>query len=201
MALHSGFVYLDAAVPGVAWDAKYANCDNLTGAPLEGYLTNRLVGTAALAAALQAAKDHFGGLGYGLLLYDAYRPARAVRALARWAAQPEDFSTKARHYPNIDKKDLFRLGYIAEKSGHSRGSAVDLTLTRSGEPIPMGGIFDLMDELSHHAHPMPTEIARNRQILKSGMEAFGFRPYHAEWWHYALAEEPHPHTYFDFEIV
>lgn len=201
MALEKGFVYLDEAAPGIRWDAKYATSDNLTGAPLDGYRVNRVVGTAELGAALQKAADYFECLGFGLLIYDAYRPARAVRTFARWAARAEDFRTKARHYPNIDKEDLFRLGYIAEKSGHSRGSSVDLTLTRDGAPVDMGGIFDLMDEISHHTHPMPTEIAGNRHALREGMEACGFRAYDAEWWHYNLASEPYPDTYFDFEIV
>lgn len=200
-ALAEGFVYLDEAVPGILWDAKYATGDNLTGAPLDGYRVNRVVGTRELSAALQNAADRFAHLGYGLFVYDAYRPARAVRTFIRWTAQPEDLKTKARHYPNIDKAELFRLGYIAEKSGHSRGSSVDLTLTRDGREIDMGGIFDLMDDVSHHSHPMPAEIARNRQTLKQGMEACGFRAYDGEWWHYNLAREPYPETYFDFEIT
>lgn len=200
MALEKGFVYLDEAAP-IAWDAKYASSDNLTGAPLAGYLVNRVVGSRELADALRAAAERFSRLGYCLLVYDAYRPARAVRSFVEWAARPEDFKTKARHYPNIDKKDLFHLGYIAEKSGHSRGSSVDLTLTRNGEAVDMGGIFDLMDETSHHSHPMPDEIARNRLILKENMEASGFRAYDGEWWHYNLVREPYPDTYFDFPIT
>jgi D-alanyl-D-alanine dipeptidase len=201
MAIDGRFVYLDEVVPGIARDAKYATADNLTGAPLDGYFANRVVGTRELGAALRDAADCFAHLGYGLLVYDAYRPARAVRAFARWAAQPEDGKTKARHYPNVDKKDLFRLGYIAEKSGHSRGSSVDLVLTRGGQPIDMGGIFDLMDDISHHSHPMPDPIARNRQTLREGMEACGFRAYDGEWWHYNLSVEPYPDTYFDFPIT
>ncbi len=201
MALEKGFVYLDEAVAGIRWDAKYATCDNLTGAPLDGYRADRVVGTLELGAALQKAAAYFAERGYGLLIYDAYRPARAVRTFVLWAAQPEDYKTKARHYPNIKKTELFRLGYIAERSGHSRGSSIDLTLTRDGQPIDMGGIFDLMDETSHHSHAMPPAIARNRQTLKAGMEACGFRAYDGEWWHYNLVQEPYPDTYFDFEIT
>ena len=200
MALESGFVYLDEAAR-ISWDAKYATSDNLTGAPLAGYLVNRTAGSRELADALRIAAERFARLGCGLLIYDAYRPARAVRTFVAWAARPEDFKTKARHYPNIDKKDLFRLGYIAEKSGHSRGGSVDLTLTRNGEVVDMGGIFDLMDETSHHSFPMPDEIARNRLTLKKNMEACGFRSYDGEWWHYNLVREPYPDTYFDFPIT
>jgi D-alanyl-D-alanine dipeptidase len=200
MAIDEGFVYLDAYVPGISWDAKYAGHDNLTGAPLDGYRANRVVGTRALTDALRRAAAHFEARGYGLFLYDGYRPARAVQSLVEWAKRPEDFLTKARHYPNIEKSELFRLGYIAEKSGHSRGSSIDLTLTKNGAPIDMGGIFDLMDEISHHSQPMPPSIAQNRALLKDGMAACGFRAYEKEWWHYTLIDEQHHETYFDFVI-
>lgn len=200
MALESGFVYLDEAAPGILWDAKYASADNLTGAPLDGYLADRVIGTRELGAAVERARAWFARSGCGLLVYDAYRPVRAVRAFAQWAARPEDYKTKDKHYPRIDKGELFALGYIAERSGHSRGSSVDLTLTRDGRELDMGGIFDLMDEVSHHSHPAPPEAARNRALLREGMEACGFRAYEGEWWHYNLAVEPYPDTYFDFPV-
>lgn len=200
MAIDERFVYLDEAAPGVTWDAKYATSDNLTGEPLDGYLVNRVVGTRELGEKLRLAAEYFGRLGYGLHLWDAYRPVRAVRSFSKWAARPEDGRTKARHYPNLEKTRLFELGYIAERSGHSRGSSVDLTLTKDGAELDMGGIFDLMDEVSRHGYPVSEEAAKNRLLLRDGMVACGFRPYSEEWWHYNLVEEPYPDTYFDFPI-
>ena len=200
MALIKGFVYLDEAVPGISWDAKYATSDNLTGRPLDGYNANRTVGSAELAAALNEAKEYFARLGYGLHLFDAYRPCRAVKSFVEWAEKPEDGLTK-HHYPNLDKSELFELGYIAEKSGHSRGSSIDLTLSSEGKPIDMGGFFDLMDDVSHHDCGLVTaEQDRNRGILREGMLKCGFTDYVNEWWHYSLKDEPYPNTYFDFVI-
>ena len=195
-----GFVYLDEAVPGIGWDAKYATSDNLTGKPLDGYRVNRVVGTVELARGLNLAQAVFARRGYCLFLFDAYRPVRAVRKFAEWAKRPEDFSTKEKHYPNHRKEDLFRLGYIAEKSGNSRGSSVDLTLTKNGAPLDMGGCFDRMDVSSHHSFPAPEPARSNRRLLRLGMEECGFTAYENEWWHYPLREEPYPDTWFDFPI-
>jgi D-alanyl-D-alanine dipeptidase len=198
------FVFVDQHLPGVRWDAKYATWDNFTGKPVDGYLANRIVGTRALCAALELAQEKAGTLGFGLLLWDAYRPQRAVDRFLRWAAEPEDGRTKARHYPNIDRAQMFDLGYVAAKSGHSRGSTVDLTLYHldSGELAPMGGDHDLMDPFSHHGATGITPVeARNRGHLCDIMEDCGFARYEYEWWHYTLKNEPHPDTYFDFPIT
>lgn len=200
--LPEGFVYLDEVVPGFCWDAKYATADNLTGAPLDGYSVNRVVGTRELADALVLAAEYFAGLGYRLYGFDAYRPQRGVQSFVDWAQRPEDGRTKAAFYPALDKAQLFPLGYIAVRSGHSRGSSVDLTLaTPDGAPVDMGGDFDLMDDRSHHDYTDLTETQlANRKLLKEGMLRFGFKSYVNEWWHYNLAEEPYPETYFDFVI-
>ena len=200
MAIDDRFVYLDEAAPGITWDAKYAGSDNLTGAPLNGYKVSRTVGTRELGAALDRAHRYFANKGYGLCVWDAYRPKSGVRSFMEWAAQLEDLRTKSAHYPRHRKSDLFVLGYIAEKSGHSRGSSIDLTLTRGGWLVDMGGIFDLMDDISHHGYPVPEPARQNRLILKEGMEKCGFRAYECEWWHYTLVNEPYPDTYFDFPI-
>lgn len=198
------FVFVDEFVPGVRWDAKYATWDNFTGKPVDGYVANRIVGTRALCAALQAAQERAASLGFGLLLWDGYRPQRAVDCFLRWSAQPEDGRRKPRHYPNIDRAAMFEKGYVAAKSGHSRGSTVDLTLYHltTGELAPMGGDHDLMDEISHHgARGIAPVEARNRQYLCFIMEDCGFDRYDREWWHYTLHDEPHPDTYFDFPIT
>ena len=200
--LPEGFVFLDEIVPGFCWDAKYATNDNLTGAPLDGYNVNRVVGTRALAEALVSAAAYFAGLGYRLYGFDAYRPQRGVQSFVDWAKRPEDGRTRAEFYPALEKSQLFPLGYIAERSGHSRGSSIDLTLADAdGVPLDMGGHFDLMDDSSHHDYTdLTDEQLANRRTLREGMEKFGFRSYINEWWHYNLAVEPYPDTYFDFPI-
>ncbi|MFI5953977.1 D-Ala-D-Ala dipeptidase VanX [Cryptosporangium sp. NPDC051539] len=202
--MNDGFVFVDEHVGGIRWDSKYATWDNFTGKPLEGYRANRIVGTQALCAALERARELAESAGFGLLLWDGYRPQRAVDGFRRWAEQPEDGRTKRRHYPNIDRAAMFAQGYVAAKSGHSRGSTVDLTLycLATGELAPMGGDHDLMDAVSHHgAEGIAPEAAINRDHLCSFMERAGFSPYACEWWHYTLRDEPYPHTYFDFPIT
>ncbi|TDU88023.1 D-Ala-D-Ala dipeptidase VanX [Kribbella voronezhensis] len=202
--MNSDFVFVDDFVPGVRWDAKYATWDNFIGKPVDGYLANRIVGTRALCTALQSAQEKAESLGLGLLLWDGYRPQRAVDCFLRWSQQPEDGRTKLRHYPRIDRSEMFDQGYVSAKSGHSRGSTVDLTLydLTTGELAPMGGDHDLMDPVSHHGAAGVTEVeAAYRQYLRSIMEDCGFRSYACEWWHYTLTDEPYPTTYFDFPIV
>jgi D-alanyl-D-alanine dipeptidase len=171
---------------------------------VDGYLANRIVGTRSLCAALEQAREKAASLGFGLLLWDGYRPQRAVDCFLRWSEQPEDGRTKLRHYPNIDRTQLFKHGYVAVKSGHSRGSAVDLTLydLATGELAPMGGGHDLMDPISRHrAHGITPAEAQNRDHLRSVMEDCGFDRYDREWWHYTLRNEPHPDVFFDFPIT
>ena len=202
--MKNDFVFIDELVSGIRWDAKYATWDNFTGKPVDGYTANRIAGTRALCAALEKAREKAASFGFGLLLWDGYRPQSAVDCFLRWSKQPEDGRTKPRHYPNIDKTEIIEKGYVAAKSGHSRGGAIDLTLYRlaDGTLVPMGGGFDLMDSVSHHGAKGITQAeARNRQVLCSIMEASGFLAYDCEWWHYLLKHEPYPNTYFDFPII
>jgi zinc D-Ala-D-Ala dipeptidase len=197
------FGFVDELVAGVRWDAKYATWDNFTGKPVDGYMANRIVGTRALCAALKQVRDHAASAGFGLLLWDGYRPQRAVDCFVRWSKRPEDGRTKVRHYPNIERAEMFERGYVAAKSSHSRGSTIDLTLYHldGNELAPMGGDHDLMDSVSHHGAREITHVeTRNRRYLRSIMEACGFSSYDCEWWHYALKNEPFPDTYFDFPI-
>ncbi|GAA1395552.1 D-Ala-D-Ala dipeptidase VanX-Sc [Kitasatospora putterlickiae] len=202
--MKDGFVFADDLVTGIRWDAKYATWDNFTGKPVDGYLANRIVGTRALCDALGRARDQAASLGFSLLLWDGYRPQRAVDCFLRWSRQPEDGRTKSRHYPRIERAEMFERGYVAAKSGHSRGSTVDLTLydLATNELVPMGGDHDLMDPVSHHgAQGITPAEARNREHLRSVMETSGFIAYECEWWHYTLGDEPYPDTYFDFPIA
>ena len=203
MALPDGFVYLDEVIDLIDFEAKYATHDNLTGAPLRGYAGNRVAIAAAMIEPLKHAARIADGRGYALLVYDAARPQRAVDNLVEWANAPEDGLTKDRHYPNINKSDIIPQGYVARRSGHSRGAAIDLTLIDrfTREPIDMGSIFDLMDARSHHGAKGLTDAqTTNRNQLKDIMAAAGFAAYDKEWWHYRLKDEPFPDTYFDFVI-
>jgi zinc D-Ala-D-Ala dipeptidase len=202
--METGFVFLDDVLSGVRWDAKYATWDNFTGTPVDGYEVNRIVASLALAEALVEATRRAAAVGFGLLLWDGYRPQRAVNRFMEWSAQPEDGRTKQTFYPNIDRLEVFARGYVARKSGHSRGSAVDLTLYRldTGERAAMGGRHDFMDERSHHGARGISDLeAQNRRALCSIMESSGFERYDSEWWHYVLRDEPYPDTYFDFPIL
>jgi zinc D-Ala-D-Ala dipeptidase len=201
--VNDDFVYIDEVVRGIRWDAKYATWDNFTGKPVDGYVVNRIVGTRALAAGLGRAQEKAASLGFALLLWDGYRPQRAVDNFIRWSEEPEDGRKKERHYPKIERPQMFELGYVAAKSGHSRGSTVDLTIYHldTGELAPMGGDHDVMDVISHHGAEGVTEVeAKNRLHLRAIMEESGFSAYEYEWWHYTLKDEPYPDTYFDFLI-
>ena len=142
-------------------------------------------------------------MGYGLLVWDSYRPQRAVNCFLRWAAEPEDGRRKEIHYPNIKREELLSKGYVAAKSSHSRGSAVDLTLysLKTNEILQMGTCFDFMDVKSHHTcKDVSKEEYENRQLLCGLMTRHGFVPFENEWWHYNLKKEPYPETYFDFPL-
>jgi D-alanyl-D-alanine dipeptidase len=201
--MNGDFVFVDEVVPGIRWDAKYATWDNFVGRPVDGYPVNRIVGTRALCAGLETAVGKAAARGFGLVLWDGYRPQRAVDHFLRWSEEPEDGRTKARFYPRISRASMFSLGYVAALSGHSRGSTVDLTLysLTTGELVPMGGGHDLMDDVSHHdAAGLSSVEAENRRTLLDIMESAGFAGVPHEWWHYTLHDEPYPSTYFDFPI-
>lgn len=201
--MEKGFVFLDEVIPGIRWDAKYATWDNFTGKPVDGYEVNRIVVAKEMVDALAAVKKEADEMGYGLLVWDAYRPQRAVNCFLKWASQPEDGKTKTEHYPNIKREELISMGYVAAKSSHSRGSAIDLTLysLKTKEILEMGTCFDFMDVRSHHTcETVSKEELENRQILRGLMTRNGFVDFENEWWHYNLKEEPYPDTYFDFPI-
>ena len=167
-------------------------------------MVNRIVGTKELGAALRKAQKAAEKLGYGLLLWDGYRPQCAVDCFLNWASLPENNLTKKRYYPNIERKEMVAKGYVASQSSHSRGSAIDLTIFRldTGMLVPMGGDFDFMDVRSHHAASgLSEEETNNRESLRAIMERSRFEAYRYEWWHYVLVDEPYPDTYFDFCVA
>lgn len=197
------FVDAGRLVPGLVLDMRYAGSDNFVGRPIAGYEAPRCLLTPQAARALARVQAALAPEGLGLKVFDCYRPRRAVADFAAWARDAADTRMKAAYYPRTDKADLFRLGYIAERSSHSRGSTVDLTLVRraDGSECDMGTPFDLFDPASATDFPGITpEQARNRHRLRDAMIRGGFVPYPQEWWHFTLKAEPYPDTAFDHPI-
>lgn len=197
----SGFVDAAATVPGLVVDMRYFGAHNFVGSRVDGYEAPVCILTRQAASALAAVQRDLKPRGLGLKVFDCYRPVRAVRHFVRWARDP-DQGTKAEFYPDIDKRALFREGFIASHSGHSRGSTVDLTLVRlpGGEELDMGTHFDLLSYRSSHRGPVTPEQRANRQTLADAMRKQGFIPYSKEWWHFTLRGEPFPDRYFDFPV-
>ena len=199
----AGFVDAAAVVDGLVVDMRYFGDNNFVGTRIDGYEGPRCLLTRQAADALAAIQRDLAGRGLALKMFDCYRPTRAVAHFIRWAQRIDDVKRKAEFYPDIDKRDLFRLGYIAARSGHSRGSTVDLTLIRraAGAELDMGTPYDFSGPQSGLSDRRVSEEARkNRALLVGAMTRGGFRPYHKEWWHYTLANEPFPDTYFNFPV-
>ena len=198
-----GFVYLAEAVPDVILEIRYYSTYNFVGDRIDGYEKPVAILTKEAAKALKAASDDAMKRGYRLKIYDAYRPQRAVSHFMRWAKDASDTRMKYVFYPNLDKSVLFAQGYIAEKSGHSRGSTVDLTLfdMKTGRELDMGGTFDWFGEESHPDFKGITQRQyANRMLLREIMVSHGFKPIAEEWWHFTLADEPYKNTYFTFTV-
>jgi zinc D-Ala-D-Ala dipeptidase len=198
-----GFGYVHEAIPDAKYDIRYFTDDNFVGTRVDGYLAPVAILTEEALEALKDAADELRGKGYGIIVFDGYRPQKAVDHFVRWARDPADTLTKQKYYPEVDKADLFTKGYVAERSGHTRGSTIDLSLydLETGEEVDMGSGFDLFGPPSHHGSDLVTpEQAANRILLKETMERHGFLPYSREWWHYRLDDEPYPDTFFDFDV-
>ena len=202
-SLPPGFVYADQVIPDLHVNLRYRGSDNFMGKPIDGYEGNRLILTHVAAAALAKVQDALRPMGLSLLVYDGYRPQRAVNHFARWARDPDDEVNKAQYYPDVDKSELFARGYIADKSGHTRGSAIDLTLVdaATGEALDMGTRWDFLGPESWPDYAgVNAQQRANRMLLSALMTANGFTVYPQEWWHFYLAAEPFPDTYFDFVV-
>lgn len=196
------FVALDQVLTRAIYEVRYFRGDNFVGTRIDGYQANRVLLTSRAATALYRLERELDERGLRLKLFDGYRPQRAVEHFRRWANNP-DTHTQAAYYPGLSKPELFRQGYIARHSGHSRGSTVDLTLVDShtGQDLDMGSPFDFFGPLSHQTTTLITPNQRaNRQLLRGLMERYGFEAYEAEWWHYRLKEERYPRRYFDFVV-
>ena len=199
----SGFVLLSDAVPDAILEIRYYSTYNFVGDRIDGYEEPLAFLTQEAATALREVSDELVGMGYRLKIFDAYRPQMAVTHFMNWALDPDDVRMKAYFYSELDKDVLFPQGYIAEHSGHSRGSTVDLTLfdMTTEREVDMGGTFDYFGELSHPDYTGITEEQyANRMLLREVMLKHGFKPLDEEWWHFTLADEPYPDTYFTFPI-
>jgi D-alanyl-D-alanine dipeptidase len=226
-SLPEGFVYLKETSPTILQEVRYALHHNFMGRPVPAYNAPVIITTETLALALKNVQEELKPFQLTLKVYDAYRPQDAVDAFAVWAEDTADHLMKAEFYPAVDKKDLFKAGYIGKRSSHTRGSAVDLTIVplpvpsqptwQPGDPIldgrlphdqrfrdnsiDMGTGLDCLDEASHTMNPaLPLEARRNRLLLKTLMEKHGFENYWREWWHFSLINEPYPDTYFNFPV-
>ncbi|MDT6987408.1 M15 family metallopeptidase [Streptomyces lusitanus] len=222
------FVALHSVDPTILHEIRYVTPHNFVGSPVDGYKQPLCILTRPAAEALRTAQRRLLPRGYSLKVYDCYRPQRAVDHFVRWAEDLDDQTMKGEFYPNVDKTRLFADGYIAEKSGHSRGSTVDLTLVKlparptrpyhPGEPltpcfapkderfpdnsVDMGTGYDCFDTLSHTLDPRITGVQRaNRMLLKTTLEDLGFVNLAEEWWHYTFKPEAYPDTYFDFPVA
>ena len=200
--LEDGFVYLKDIDDSIIVDLKYYSSENFTSQLVEGYHSNTAILTNEAASALSNAQDDFNKLGYSLILYDAYRPQRAVDFFVQWSKNLNDTINKRIYYPNIKKLELFKLGYIAYKSSHSRGSTVDVSLVEisTNNELDMGTIFDYFGIESHTFFNDISETQKsNRLILYEIMSNNGFKNYSKEWWHFTLINEPYQ-KYFDFLV-
>ena len=199
----SQFVMLADAVPDAILEIRYFGTYNFVGTRIDGYLEPTALLTREAADSLQAVSKDVMALGYRLKIYDAYRPQKAVDHFVRWAEQIPDTLMKPYFYPDLDKSVLFAKGYIAKKSGHTRGSTVDLTLfdMNTEKEVDMGGTFDWFGPESHPDFRgiTPAQFA-NRMILCRAMMRHGFKPISSEWWHFTLKNEPFPNTYFTFPV-
>ena len=197
----SRFVLLSDYVPGIVQEIRYYSTYNFVGDRIDGYEEPIALLTKDAARALKVVSNQANVMGYRLKVFDAYRPARAVRHFVLWGIEDLDQRMKPFFYPDLEKQDLFRLGYIASKSSHNRGSTLDLTLLdmASGKELDMGSPFDYFSERSHpHCRGVTEEQYENRMRLQKLMTDNGFLPIDCEWWHFTLAEEPFPDTYFEF---
>ena len=198
-----GFVILSNIDDTIQSELRYLGTNNFIGTPIDGYYKNCVIVTKETAFALKKVQQILLKKGLSLKIFDAYRPQQSVDHFVRWGKVLNDTLMKKKYYPDVPKSKLFEQGYIALKSGHSRGSTVDLTIVQraSGKELDMGSIYDFFGEESHPSFKkINTHQQKNRLYLREIMLKNGFKPYEKEWWHFTLKKEPFPKTYFNFPV-
>lgn len=224
-----GFVYLKNVDSSIVQDMRYASYHNFIGRPIKGYHAATCILTKAAAMALHNVQTELKQSGLSLKVYDCYRPQQAVNDFIQWSGQRDQHAMKEEFYPRVNKADVFKLGYVAAKSGHSRGSTIDLTIVPLAAATPtlvnklhrkkliacfqpylkrvydssidMGTGYDCLDPSAHNDNTDINLVAyHHRQLLKAIMQKYGFMPYKQEWWHFTLSNEPYPNTYFNFPV-
>lgn len=197
----SGFAPVYTVIDDAVYDMRYYSSYNFTGNKINGYKAPVAYMTKESLKALSVAADDLRKQGYRLLIWDTYRPQKAVDNFVKWINDPNDEGDKS-FYPTLKKSDLLKGQYIMEKSGHTRGSTVDLTIIKKdGSFVDMGGTFDLFSEISHPDYKKLTRKQKqNRKILHDAMIKAGFKGLDSEWWHFTLKNEPYPDTYFNFDV-
>ncbi|WP_341347537.1 M15 family metallopeptidase [Paenibacillus sp. FSL H3-0469] len=201
--LPGGFVYLGEVIPSAQYEIRYYSENNFTGTRVDGYKAPLAIFSKTAASALKKVSEDLEQKGYILRIYDAYRPQQAVNHFVRWSQDAADLKMKPQYYPKLDKRNLFKLGFIAKKSGHSRGSTIDLTLAHksTGKLVDMGSPYDFFGEISYYNTTLISSTQHaNRKLLKDAMVKQGFKPYAKEWWHFTLIKEPYPKQYFNFKV-
>jgi D-alanyl-D-alanine dipeptidase len=201
--LPKGFSYVSEIDATIKKELRYATSNNFIGKPIDGYLKDSLIVSTPAAKALKEIQTKLMLSGLSLKIFDAYRPQQAVDHFVRWAKVMNDTLMKQLYYPNVQKSELFTLGFIASKSGHTRGSTVDLCIVdvKTNKELDMGSSYDFFGEKSHPFYKKITEDQmKNRMLLRTIMIKNGFIPYDNEWWHFTLKDEPYPTTYFNFLI-
>ena len=199
-----GFVGLEKSVPSIVIELRYSTTDNFVGEIIDGYRDPKIVLTLETVNALKKVQNELNKQNLGLKIFDGYRPQKAVNHFIRWAMKLDDTINKKKYYPMVRKDKLFEEGYVAERSGHSRGSTVDVTLIRIdslnyGQELDMGSEWDYFGVKSWINYDSISYLQKeNRRLLQNVMIKNGFKPYSKEWWHFTLENEPFTETYFDF---
>ena len=200
----SRFVVLGEYIPDIVQEIRYYSSFNFVGDRIDGYEEPIALLTKDAARALKSVSKELNAKGFRLKIFDAYRPTTAVSHFIFWGIEDQDLRMKPFFYPDLDKQELFIRGYIAKRSSHSRGSAVDLTLLdeMTGKEVDMGSPFDFFGEISHpDFRGITGEQYENRMFLRNAMVRYGFEPFDCEWWHFTLRDEPYPDTYFSFPVA